>query len=70
MLKIRFSNTFFVHYFNLTDLFYENDYQEQGSWSIDGGATWNDFSQSDIGITQSVYNGEFRLSIGAEVKLK
>jgi hypothetical protein len=34
-LKISFSSPIYVQYFDLTDLYYEDSYEEMGSWSLD-----------------------------------
>jgi len=70
-LKIDFSKTVYVSYFDLTDLFYEgrdnNWYYESGRYSLDGGA-WYDFIQNGQSKMPSpASNGQFALCIDSNV---
>ena len=66
-LKIHFSTPTYVSYFDLTDLFFEGGYEEEGSWSLDN-TNWTYFFQTDHSVLPSpVSNGEYTLWINSNV---
>jgi hypothetical protein len=66
-LQISFSSPIYVNYFGLTDLYYEDGYEERGSWSLDN-TNWNSFSQTDhTQLPSPTSNGEYILGINSIV---
>jgi hypothetical protein len=67
MLVVDFSTNTYVNDFYLTDFFWEHDYQEQGSWSLDN-SSWYSFQQAaDPLVALGNSNGEYILPINSYV---
>jgi hypothetical protein len=62
VLGIFFSENTYVERFLITDLFIEDGFTEQGSYSLDGGASWTDFFADGLHS-----NGEVELALGAGI---
>ena len=71
IMKVTFSSTVNVSYFDITDLFYENGYQEIGWYDFDGEFITDKmmFMQTDLSKTPSpASNGEFMLFINDSIQ--
>jgi len=62
VLGISFGETTFVERFLITDLFIEHGYIEEGSYSLDDGASWTTFYADGLHS-----NGEVELALGASI---
>jgi hypothetical protein len=62
VLGISFAATTYVERFLLSDLFIEDGYTEQGSYSLDGGTSWTNIFADGLHS-----NGEVELTLGANI---
>ena len=70
IMKVSFSSTVYVSYFDLTDLFYENNYKEIGWYDFDGEFVTDKmmFMQTNLTKTPSpASNGEYMLYINDSI---